>query len=96
MALLSALTLTYQPGERLVEASIKLGLNMPKGFVSEGQGLPIGHDSEILLTSTFVLAVPGDSGRSDCWVDGLIYASSMAMPNPARRDPDLDRVTGGN
>jgi hypothetical protein len=24
--------------------------------VSEAQGLPIGHDSEILLTSTFVLS----------------------------------------
>lgn len=31
------LTLTYQPGESLVEASIKPGLNMPKGFVSEGR-----------------------------------------------------------
>ncbi|MGH3280174.1 MAG: hypothetical protein ACRDNW_13690, partial [Trebonia sp.] len=27
---------TYQPEERLVEASIKPGLNMRKGFVSEG------------------------------------------------------------
>jgi hypothetical protein len=30
------LTLTYQPGQRLVEASVKPGLNMLKGFVSEG------------------------------------------------------------
>jgi hypothetical protein len=29
------LTLTYQPEERLVEASIKPGLNMRKGFVPE-------------------------------------------------------------
>ena len=30
------LTLTYQPGERLLEATIKPGLTMRKGFVSEG------------------------------------------------------------
>ena len=30
------LTLTYQPGRRLVEATVKPGLNMRKGFVSEG------------------------------------------------------------
>ena len=30
------LTLTYQPGQRLVEATVKPGLNMRKGFVSEG------------------------------------------------------------
>jgi site-specific DNA recombinase len=30
------LTLTYQPGRRLVEAIIQPSLNMPKGFVSEG------------------------------------------------------------
>jgi site-specific DNA recombinase len=30
------LTLTYQPGRRLVEATIQPGLNMRKGFVSEG------------------------------------------------------------
>jgi site-specific DNA recombinase len=30
------LTMTYQPGERLVQATIKPGLNMRKGFVSEG------------------------------------------------------------
>ena len=29
------LTLTYQPEEKLVQAIVKLGLNMPKGFVSE-------------------------------------------------------------
>jgi hypothetical protein len=34
------LTLTYQPGERLVEASIKPGLNMPKGFMSEARHAP--------------------------------------------------------
>jgi hypothetical protein len=31
------LTLTYQPGEKLVQATIKPGLNMCKGFVSEGR-----------------------------------------------------------
>jgi hypothetical protein len=31
------LTLTYQPGERLVEATIKPGLSMRRGFVSEGE-----------------------------------------------------------
>ena len=36
------LTLTYQPGEKLVHAIIKLGLNMCKGFVSEG-GLEPGN-----------------------------------------------------
>jgi site-specific DNA recombinase len=40
------LKLTYQPGRRLVEATIQPGLNMRKGFVSEG-GLeppyPFGH-----------------------------------------------------
>ena len=30
------LTLTYEPQERLVKAIIKPGLDMPKGFVSEG------------------------------------------------------------
>jgi site-specific DNA recombinase len=30
------LTLTYQPGRRLVEATIQPSLNMPKGLVSEG------------------------------------------------------------
>jgi hypothetical protein len=30
------LTLTYQPGRRLVEATVKPGLDMRKGFVSEG------------------------------------------------------------
>jgi hypothetical protein len=30
------LTLTYQPGQRLVEATVKPGLDMRKGFVSEG------------------------------------------------------------
>ncbi len=30
------LTLTYQPEEKEVQAIVKLGLNMPKGFVSEG------------------------------------------------------------
>jgi hypothetical protein len=30
------LTLTYQPEEKTVEAAIKPGLNMRKGFVSEG------------------------------------------------------------
>jgi hypothetical protein len=30
------LTLTYQPEEKLVQATIKPGLNMRKGFVSEG------------------------------------------------------------
>jgi hypothetical protein len=49
------MALTYQPEEKLVEATIKLGLNMPKGFVSEDQGLPIGHDGEITLTTAFVL-----------------------------------------
>jgi len=29
------LTLTYQPEEKLVQAIVKLGLNTPKGFVSE-------------------------------------------------------------
>jgi site-specific DNA recombinase len=40
------LTLTYQPEEKAVQAIVKLGLNMPKGVVSEG-GLelrpPGGH-----------------------------------------------------
>ncbi len=36
------LTLTYQPEEKLVQATIKPGLNMPKGFVSEG-GLELGN-----------------------------------------------------
>jgi len=36
------LTLTYQPERRLVEATIKPGLNMCKGFVSEG-GLEPGN-----------------------------------------------------
>jgi site-specific DNA recombinase len=36
------LTLTYQPEERLVQATIKPGLNMRKGFVSEG-GLEHGN-----------------------------------------------------
>ncbi|HMD25603.1 MAG TPA: zinc ribbon domain-containing protein [Streptosporangiaceae bacterium] len=31
------LTLTYQPGQRLVEATVKPGLHMRKGFVSEGR-----------------------------------------------------------
>jgi site-specific DNA recombinase len=35
-AKLSRLTLTYQPEEKLVQATIKPGLNMRKGFVSEG------------------------------------------------------------
>jgi hypothetical protein len=30
------LSLTYQPEERLVQATVKPGLNMCKGFVSEG------------------------------------------------------------
>lgn len=30
------LTLTYQPGQRLVEATVKPGLDMRKGSVSEG------------------------------------------------------------
>ena len=29
------LALTYQPEEKLVKATIKFGLNMPKGFVSK-------------------------------------------------------------
>ena len=36
------LTLTYQPGQRLVEATVKPGLDMRKGFVSEG-GLEHGN-----------------------------------------------------
>jgi site-specific DNA recombinase len=36
------LTLTYQPEERLVEATIKPGLSVLKGFVSEG-GLELGN-----------------------------------------------------
>jgi hypothetical protein len=36
------LTLTYEPQERLVKEIIKPGLNMPKGFVSEG-GLEPGN-----------------------------------------------------
>ena len=38
------LTLTYQPGQRLVEATVKPGLNMRKGFVSEGRHRPYVHD----------------------------------------------------
>jgi hypothetical protein len=49
------LALTYQPEEKLVQATIKLGLNMPKGFVSEDRGLPIGHVREIALTKSLVL-----------------------------------------
>jgi hypothetical protein len=37
------LTLIYQPTERLVQATIKPGLNMPKGFVSEGGLHQIAH-----------------------------------------------------
>jgi hypothetical protein len=44
------LTLIYQPEEKLVQATIKPGLNMRKGFVSEAEGLPVGHDSEIAAT----------------------------------------------
>ena len=29
------LTLTYEPTDKLVQAVVKFGLNMPKGFVSE-------------------------------------------------------------
>jgi site-specific DNA recombinase len=36
------LTLTYQPEEKLVQATIKTGLDMCKGFVSEG-GLEPGN-----------------------------------------------------
>ncbi len=39
------LTLTYQPGERLVEATTKPGLNMRRGSVSEGRVAPYVHDS---------------------------------------------------
>jgi hypothetical protein len=38
------LTLTYQPGRRLVEATIQPGLNMRKGFVSEARVAPYVHD----------------------------------------------------
>jgi site-specific DNA recombinase len=30
------LALTYQPSQRVVEATVEIGANMPKGFVSEG------------------------------------------------------------
>ena len=44
------LTLTYQPEEKAVQATVKLGLNMPKGIVSEGgleppQPLPVTSTS---------------------------------------------------
>jgi len=32
--------------------------------VSKARGLPIGHDGEIALTSTFVLSVSDDAGRT--------------------------------
>jgi hypothetical protein len=38
------LALTYQPEEKQVEATIKLGLNMPKGFVSEARVATYVHD----------------------------------------------------
>jgi hypothetical protein len=56
--------------------------------VSEDQGLPIGHDSEIALTSTFLIGggEAGVTGRLvPLMVDGLIYASSMVMLDSARR-----------
>ena len=34
------LTLTYQPSQRVVEATPEIGANMPKGFVSEGDLVP--------------------------------------------------------
>ncbi len=37
------LTLTYQPGQRLVEATVKPGLNMRRGFVSEDRHNPLPH-----------------------------------------------------
>lgn len=43
------LTLTYQPGQRLVEATVKPGLNMRKGFVSEGRL----HQKPWLLAAEF-------------------------------------------
>ena len=55
------LTLTYQPGQRLVEATVRPGLNMRKGFVSEDQGLPIGHGGVIALTRSFAV------GRARRW-----------------------------
>ena len=45
------LTLTYQPEERIVEASIKPGLNVHKGFVSEG-GLEPPQPSPATSTSS--------------------------------------------
>ena len=50
------LTLTYQPGQRLVEATVKPGLDMRKGFVSEGG---LHQMSPCLLNCAFVLADPG-------------------------------------
>jgi hypothetical protein len=49
------LTLPYQPGEKLVQATIKPGLNMCKGFVSEDRGLPIAQANDLALTTAFVL-----------------------------------------
>ena len=55
------LTLTYQPGRRPVEASVKPGLNMLKGFVSEVGNEPIAHRSA--LTAEFALI---SSSSSSC------------------------------
>jgi site-specific DNA recombinase len=52
------LTLTYQPGQRLVEATVKPGLNMRKGFVSEGRHRPYVHDRHC-LTMEFSLGAGG-------------------------------------
>jgi hypothetical protein len=49
------LTLTYQPERRLVEATIKPGLNMCKGFVSEGRVEPFAHVLGSALTREFTL-----------------------------------------
>ena len=50
------LTLTYQPGQRLVEATVKPRLDMRKGFgVRGGTAL----NSPCLLNCAFVLADPG-------------------------------------
>ena len=53
------LALTYQPGERLVRATLRPGRNMRKGFVSEDQCLPIAHVADIALTTAFRLCGSG-------------------------------------
>ena len=73
------LTLTYQPGQRLVEATVKPGLNMRKGFVSEAGVEPIAHrvrsQARIQLTSgtgrLTALAGAGQSGLA-CRPDYLL------------------------